>query len=224
MNRPIELDGCSRKYVAGVYQIKNVLTGKFYIGSSNHLYRRYSDHLRELRRGTHSNPKLQNSWNKFGKGNFEFSILEFCFPEQVYELEQRYINELNPFFNISKEVGIPNTPKAGTYEAKLRSEKNLESRKQSSWINSKKFHDMLSEIMYERWKNIDYKNSRSKNTKSLWENIEYRIKQKISHSKLSPEQKAEIINLKKSGYKSGYLEKAFGVSSATISRICRGLQ
>ena len=224
MKRPKELDGCSRKYVAGVYQIKNNLNGKFYIGSSTHLYRRFSDHVRELQRGTHSNPKLQNSWLKFGADAFEFGILEFCNPDKIFELEQKYIDRLNPFYNIAREVGVPNTPKSGTIEAMIRSQKSMEARKKSSWINSDKFHSMLSRIMKNRWKNPEYKELRSSNAKELWNDPRYRNKQYKSKCKLTLEQKQELIQMKSEGYSSSYLIKKFEISNASLSRICRGLQ
>lgn len=224
MNRPMELSNCSRVYISGIYQIKNLINGKAYIGSSNHLYRRYSDHVRHLSRNEHTNPKLQSSWNKHGMDNFEFSILEFCSIDVLVDREQWYIDNYVPYFNIAREVGIPNTPKAGTPEAKARSKKNLESRKNSKWCNSDEFHEMLSGVMVDRWKNPEYKSKRSNDTKSLWNNEEYRKKQSISHSKLSPLYKSYIKRLKELGYKTKYIMEAFGVSHSTVDRIYKGIQ
>jgi group I intron endonuclease len=224
MIRPDELNGCSRTYISGIYQIKNLINGKIYIGSSNHLYRRYSDHIRFLNRNSHFNPKLQASWNKYGGDNFEFSVLEYCLPIRLVELEQLYINRLHPYFNISMEVGIPNTPKAGTLEAKLRSQKNLESRKRNGKESSPEFRKARSKISLEVWSRDGYRKSRSVETSQLWNNPEYRNKQKLSHTKISDLDKSYITRLYELGYKPQYIIEAFGVSRGSFNRIVNGLQ
>jgi hypothetical protein len=64
-----------RNAIVGVYQIKNLVSGKSYIGSSNIIQKRWTQHRRELRAGIHFNPKLQNAWNKYGEENFKFMNL-----------------------------------------------------------------------------------------------------------------------------------------------------
>lgn len=80
---------------AGVYQITNLLNGKIYIGSSKNIRERFRSHKRELRRGVHCNARLQNSWNKYGEDNFNFSILEICSIEDRFDREQYYIDSTN---------------------------------------------------------------------------------------------------------------------------------
>ena len=60
----------------GIYQIRNVINNKVYIGSSIEIYWRWSNHKYMLKRGNHSNIYLQNAWNKYGEENFEFKIIE----------------------------------------------------------------------------------------------------------------------------------------------------
>jgi group I intron endonuclease len=222
MNRPNELNNCSRKPIAGIYQIRNKVNGNIYIGSSNHLYRRYADHLKYLNRNNHSNPKLQNSWNRYGEGNFEFSILEYCNVVDLVVREQWYIDNINPQFNIAKVVGTPNTPKAGTVEAMERSKKNLEARKKSAWCNSEELHQIMSNLMKGRWNDLVYKESRSVETKDLWNNSEYREKQKHAHRKIDETNRIRIREMKAQGYKISEIVVAYQVSRATIDRILRG--
>jgi len=60
----------------GVYEIKNKLNGKAYLGSSGNIERRRSNHYYLLRSGRHHCVYLQRAWNKHGEKAFEFSILE----------------------------------------------------------------------------------------------------------------------------------------------------
>ena len=62
--------------VVGIYCIKNVVTGKMYIGSSINIAGRWKQHRYQLNTNRHENHYLQHSWNKHGEGSFEFSILE----------------------------------------------------------------------------------------------------------------------------------------------------
>lgn len=89
---------------SGIYCIINTKNQKKYIGSSKNLYRRLSTHRAYLRKGIHQNPKLQNSWNKYGEAQFQYYILEFCDIEALLEREQFYIDTINPYFNIIREV------------------------------------------------------------------------------------------------------------------------
>ncbi len=61
-----------------IYVIKNIITNKFYVGStSQDLYSiRKSNHFNTLKRNKHHSFKLQNSYNKYGKENFEMFIID----------------------------------------------------------------------------------------------------------------------------------------------------
>lgn len=49
---------------SGVYQIRNVIDNKRYVGSSINLYKRWRTHKWMLRKGIHHSIYLQNTWNK----------------------------------------------------------------------------------------------------------------------------------------------------------------
>lgn len=75
----------AKKKVA-VYRIENVVSKKYYIGSSGNLYERWRKHKNKLRAGTHPNPHIQGSWDKHGERCFVFSIVgEF---EDIADMEQ----------------------------------------------------------------------------------------------------------------------------------------
>ena len=79
----------------GVYRIRNIETGKFYIGSSagiKGINGRFSTHRSKLRAGIHSNPKLQAAWNKYKERAFVFEIVEMCPRDQSVVREQWYLD------------------------------------------------------------------------------------------------------------------------------------
>lgn len=63
---------------AGIYKIVNTATGACYVGQSQKLKKRIKEHFRLLRRGIHTNPRLQNSFNKHGADKFQAFIEVYC--------------------------------------------------------------------------------------------------------------------------------------------------
>ena len=64
----------ARKIIA-VYQIRNIISGTYYIGSSSNLYERWRTHRTKLRSKTHPNRHLQSSWDKHSEEAFKFECL-----------------------------------------------------------------------------------------------------------------------------------------------------
>ena len=100
----------ARKYpISGVYQIQSKVKPKrIYVGSSKDVYARWTDHLLYLRKGEHHSKKLQFHYNKYGEDDLVFSIIVCCDRDDLYKVEQFYIDAIGPWFNIlSKAVSIP---------------------------------------------------------------------------------------------------------------------
>ncbi len=80
-----------------------------YVGSAWNLqYRIEHDHIQSLERNNHPhNLLLQFGWNKHGKENFIWWLLEICSEDKTLEFEQKYLDMYRPFvdefngFNIS---------------------------------------------------------------------------------------------------------------------------
>lgn len=89
----------------GIYKIKNIITGKFYIGSSLEIKQRWQRHLKDLENNKHHSIILQRAWNKYGKENFIFEILEECSIENLLILEQEYLDNYLPVYNICPNAG-----------------------------------------------------------------------------------------------------------------------
>lgn len=79
---------------SGIYKITNLITERFYIGSSCDLVSRKYCHFWMLDNNNHDNKKLQNSYNKYGKENFKFEVIENCSKDKLIEREQYYLDTL----------------------------------------------------------------------------------------------------------------------------------
>ena len=80
-----------------IYMVENKINGKKYIGQTTNLKNRWSEHKRKLRKETHTNSHLQNSYNKYGKESFKFYILEEVKKEKIDEREIYWIDFYNTF-------------------------------------------------------------------------------------------------------------------------------
>jgi len=96
----------------GIYQIRNKIDGKMYIGSAGNTQKRWREHLSLLRRNIHPNIYLQHAWNKYGSGNFEFMvIMEVNDDSSLVMVEQEYLNRMNSYppngYNIAHDAIAP---------------------------------------------------------------------------------------------------------------------
>lgn len=85
------------KQIGGIYKITNFKNKKTYIGSAIYIKKRWNQHLNDLKQQKHSNPYLQKAFNKYGKKNFKFEILEcilFRDEKPLIEREQFYLDRI----------------------------------------------------------------------------------------------------------------------------------
>ncbi len=61
---------------AGVYAIRNIDSGRQYIGSSTNLKERVRSHIRDLSLGCHANHALQSDFSNLGADHFETEVIE----------------------------------------------------------------------------------------------------------------------------------------------------
>lgn len=76
----------------GIYRIKNKINDKCYYGSSKNIEKRWKTHLNQLKNKKHINSILQRAWDKYGENNFIFEVVEECKLENLFEVEQKYID------------------------------------------------------------------------------------------------------------------------------------
>jgi hypothetical protein len=90
-----------RKKISGVYTIYCKLTNEYYVGCSTHVFGRLSTHKSHLTKGVHTNPKIQNIFNKYGISVFDFNILEQYDKEILTSMEHYWVTMLN-----SRKIGF----------------------------------------------------------------------------------------------------------------------
>lgn len=82
---------------SGVYQIRCLVSGKVYVGSTVRFRKRWIAHVTDLNKGIHHTQALQNAWNKYGAESFVFEILELADKPDLIRLEQEWMERLKPF-------------------------------------------------------------------------------------------------------------------------------
>ncbi|MFH0894043.1 MAG: GIY-YIG nuclease family protein [Bacteroidota bacterium] len=93
------------KFRMGIFQIRNKINNKVFIGSSNDLIAKWNSQKFQLEAGMHANAELQKDWNEKGEENFEYSILDEIDQGDDTEknnkdlkvLEQLWFEKISPF-------------------------------------------------------------------------------------------------------------------------------
>lgn len=91
---------------SGVYQIRNLLDGKVYVGSAINFKRRCNRHYTFLLKGINS-IHLQRAWNLHGEDNFVFEILEEVTRlenESIEDFKKRLVEDREQYYNDSLEA------------------------------------------------------------------------------------------------------------------------
>lgn len=164
----------------GIYKIINRQNGRVYIGSTKQLKNRFKSHKASLTNNRHSNRFLQADFNKCGKENFIFEILEIVednkekrlLKEDVY-ISQYYDNQQN-CYNFQKTA----TSSEGNFQKDpVLAKERRSSAAKASWKDDVKREHMLegrSEIMLEAWlDNEKRKAELAERTKKLWLDEKY---------------------------------------------------
>ena len=99
---------------AGIYAIKNSTNGRSYVGSSNNLLRRWTEHRKRLRAKRHDCPALQNAWNKYGEAAFTFTVVQElpgADDPLLLSREQFYLDTTPNLYNACLTAGKPPSTK-----------------------------------------------------------------------------------------------------------------
>jgi len=90
--------------LCGIYKIINTHNSKCYIGSSKDIKNRLKRHFRNLKNNKHKNKHLQASYNKYGKDKFTYEILTLCEKDNLYSVEQTYLDALDFNSNYNQAI------------------------------------------------------------------------------------------------------------------------
>ena len=117
---PYKIDVC------GIYKLVNRVTGQCYVGQSQRAKKRIKEHFRLLRQNKHTNPHLQNAYNKYGADAFYGEIEVEC-PDlkELDMLEESFLRgnawfEEKTVYNIADFAKAPMRGKTHSEEARER--------------------------------------------------------------------------------------------------------
>lgn len=99
----------------GVFQIRNLLNEKVFVGSSTNLDGIFNRHRFALNHGSFQSKDLQKDWNELGAEKFAFEILEelelregFDVKRELEFLEDLWLENLKPYgergYNVPKKT------------------------------------------------------------------------------------------------------------------------
>ena len=134
----------------GIYAITNKLssgekTKKAYIGSSVNIYKRVVHHLWDLRKGTHYNKSLQESWSE---DDYCLFVIEECTEEELLDREKSIMEKINPgaLHNTWNGVGPPEDKCMSEIRQKIM--KNVIVKDDGCWESSKNLKRGYCEVSY----------------------------------------------------------------------------
>jgi group I intron endonuclease len=145
---PYKIDVC------GIYKLVNKATGQCYVGQSVRAKKRIKEHFRLLRWNKHTNPHLQNAYNKYGADNFYGEIEVECEnPEDLDAIEEAFLKKDAWFdeptvYNIADFASAPMRGK--THSEEVRKKIRLGRRASTFDYRSQEYRDILSKAQMAR--------------------------------------------------------------------------
>jgi len=205
---------------SGIYQIRNTLSNKCYIGSaSNSFTKRWQNHRSELNLNKHHSVYLQRAWNKYGADVFVFEVLLYCDPENCLMYEQSFLDSLKPVYNTARDA---KSPMLGRKHSK--STKRQMSISHLGKTHSNETCQKISQSNKGNKSNLGHR--RSQKTKTMLSkqklgenNPNYgKFGEMNPNSKLTNSERYKITILYREGKTSRELAALFGVAQSTIYR------
>lgn len=92
--------------ISAVYKIVNTVTKDFYIGSSKNVMSRWAGHKCISKWKINPNSPMYQDMQKYGVDKFRFQILAPVMPEYLKDVEQEFIELLQPTYNNNRAKGL----------------------------------------------------------------------------------------------------------------------
>lgn len=196
--------------ISCIYAIRNIETGKQYVGSAKSFSDRKDVHLSSLRKGKHHSILLQRAFSKYGESSFIFEILETVEETSLLTREQFFLDTLKTYdpsigYNICKVAGSQ-LGRKHTEDSKAKISKSSKGRGLGRTL-SEDTKKKISEA--KTGKPISL-------TKKFKEGSK---KSALTRTKLTTEQVLHIQNTKPYFGMQSHFAWLFGVSKQTISRV-----
>lgn len=193
--------------MVGIYKITNKINGHSYVGQSIDIHRRWKEHRCYHSRSYYDNV-FARAMRKYGRDNFDYSVLEECEPEQLNEREIYWIDLLKPEYNM-------NNGGSGNYGHSMCDE----SRKAMSELKKKQWDVLPLEKKEEIIKRLT--------GQPVGHSVSAETREKLRQANLGKKQSAETIEKRKqtfaekkrNGYKqtnSGHKKKVYCVETDQV--------
>jgi hypothetical protein len=104
--RAAKLEYKASRRPMGVFQIRNLVDGKIFVGSTLDLTAMFNRIRFQLFAGAHPNKPLETDWRNLGSSKFAFEVLEEIFPREdmnydyaadLETLEDLWLEKLEPY-------------------------------------------------------------------------------------------------------------------------------
>ncbi len=220
----------------GIYRITNKVNGKSYIGKTGMNFGdRWDSHRSLLAAGKHTNPYLQNAWQKYGQDNFEFVIVEVVdTPEDLNGLEKMYIEMYRTAglsynihdggdggLNLGKHLSEETKRKIGSKNRINMTGKKAtrETRDKMSQSQSERYSKWTGEDRAAWGKMTSQKASGYRWTDEARSQFSLKQREHPNGAKLTPDDVRSIREKRATGVKLSELAKEYGTSPSYISSI-----
>lgn len=204
----------------GIYMIRQKSTGRIYIGQTgNSFIKRFWNHNWKLKHNIHDNKFLQNSWNKYGSEDFEFSVVDVVQDKSLLDYYEKYyiskFDTLNDGFNLtSGGDGKSNCPMS-------ENAKMIVGAKNKIHNTGKIASPETREKMRKSSRHLKMTKNHKEKLKAVHTGFKYseRSKNKMSESHLGSKNKASVIN-----EDIAYIIKTMLVNGLTVSEVSKKLK
>jgi len=229
---------------SGIYQIRNLESGKKYIGSAKCFRIRWNAHRAKLNRGSHHSRHLQASWHKNGGDAFVFEVVEVCSVEDLLQREQCWLDAERPEYNVCPNAGntlgrrfTPESREKIAAKARGRTcpPRSAEHRAKLSAVHAgkKKPQHVMRALQEGRRRRVFTDEQREQMSRSLRKAYDegrkpreksepHRFSIGRHFAKLSDNEIRAIRALRASGVTGRELARRYGSNPGTISEICSG--